>query len=128
MKLSELKPGDWVTINDNGVEREGTVLRVSAEDHKICVNNGVQEFWYHADQVFPLPLSESHLLKLGFEKMESDRGVKYGKGAFRVMAPAADNFSELESWYREDRRYFNRPIMVHELQNIHLQMTKVPLY
>ena len=42
MKLSELKTGDWILLNDNGVEREGTVLRVSNEDNKVCVDNGIQ--------------------------------------------------------------------------------------
>jgi hypothetical protein len=30
-------------------------------------------------------------------------------------------------WYREDRRHFNVPLSVHELQNLHLDMTKVHL-
>jgi hypothetical protein len=127
MKLSELKPGDWIMLNDNGVEREGTVLRVSNEDNKVCVNNGVQEFWYELDDIKPVPLSEKQLLNLGFEKLDVDGGVKYGKGAFRVHVPSADDFSRIEAWYREDKRYFDHPITVHHLQNIHLDMTKVPL-
>lgn len=128
MKLAELKPGDWVTINDNGVMREGTVLRVSTEDNKVCVNNGIQEFWYHPEQLSAVPLNEEQLLNLGFEKLEtSDKGVKYGKGAFRVGVPAAGDFSKVEVWYREDRRYFDHAITVHHLQNLHLDMTKVQL-
>ena len=127
MKLSELKPGDWILVSDNGVEREGTVLRVSAEDQKVCVNNGVQEFWYRINEIQPVPLSEEQLLKLGFEPLPSENGVKYGKGAFRVAAPSRTDFSKIETWYREDRRFFDHPIMVHHLQNLHLQMTKVPL-
>jgi hypothetical protein len=30
-------------------------------------------------------------------------------------------------WWREDRRHFSFPLGVHELQNLHLDMTKVPL-
>ncbi|MCH5596534.1 hypothetical protein [Niabella ginsengisoli] len=128
MKLSELKPGDWIMLNDNGVEREGTVLRVSNEDHKVCVNNGVQEFWYELEYIKPLPLSEEQLLNLGFEKLESDAGgVKYGKRAFRVHVPSETDFSKVEAWYREDNRFFDHPINVHHLQNIHLDMTKMPL-
>ena len=127
MKLSELKPGDWVILNDNGIEREGTVLRVSNEDNKVCVNNGVQEFWYELENIKPLPLSEQQLLNLGFEKLPSESGVKYGKGPFRVHVPSETDFSRVEAWYREDIRIFDHPITVHHLQNIHLDMTKVPL-
>lgn len=128
MKLSELKAGDWITVNDDGVWREGTVLRVSNEDHQVCVNNGVQDFWYDLDHVKAVPLSEKQLFNLGFEKMEHDgAGAKYGKDAFRIVVPSADDFSKIEVWYREDRRFFDHDISVSHLQNIYLQMTKVPL-
>ncbi|MFT4095362.1 MAG: hypothetical protein QM640_17170 [Niabella sp.] len=127
MKLSELKPGDWVLLNDEGVEREGTVIRVSNEDHQVCVNNGIQEFWFDIEDVKPVALSEKQLLNLGFEKMDANGGAKYGKGPFRVIVPSETDFSRIEAWYREDKRFFDHPIMVHELQNIYLQMTKVQL-
>ncbi|MBO9592131.1 MAG: hypothetical protein J7599_04420 [Niabella sp.] len=129
MKLNELKPGDWVIVTDDGVSREGSVVRVSNEEREVCVDNGIQEFWYPLDQVQGIPLSEEQLMRLGFEKMDNPagNGTKYGKGPFRVLVPASDNFSRSEVWYREDRRLFDRPITVSELQNIHLQMTKVPL-
>ncbi len=125
MQLTDLKTGDWVKLNDEGVEREGTVLRISLEEHEVCVDNGIQEFWYHPDQVSGLPVDENQLLRLGFTKMEAENGVKYGKDAFRLWAPT--DFSAAETWYREDHRRFDRPLMVHELQNIHEQMTKMPL-
>ncbi len=127
MKLIELKPGDWVKVNDEGVERTGTVIRVSAEEHEVCINNGVQDFWYSLDHVKGIPLDEVALLTFGFEKKEADQGAKYGKGAFRIWIPAPDDFSHTEIWYREDRRHFDRHLMVHELQNAHLQMTKMTL-
>ncbi len=127
MKLSSLKPGDWIKLNDEGVEREGTVVRVSPEENEVLIDNGVQEFWFNLDHVMGIPLNEKELFRLGFEKMESEHGIKYGKGPFRILVPAADDFSIVEAWYREDRRNFDRPIMVHELQNIYLDMTKMPL-
>ncbi|ANH79736.1 hypothetical protein A8C56_00975 [Niabella ginsenosidivorans] len=129
MRLGELKPGDWVIVDDDGVAREGTVVRVSNEEQEVCVDNGVQEIWYKPDHVKGIPLTEEQLMRLGFEKMdnESGKGAKYGKGPFRIVVPAADNFSRSEIWYREDRRQYDRQITVNELQNIHLQMTKVPL-
>ena len=56
MKLAELKPGDWVRIDDEGVNREGTVVRVSYEENEVNINNGIQEFWYSLDHVYGVPL------------------------------------------------------------------------
>ena len=128
LKLNELKAGDIVMVKDDDLEREGIVAEISHEQHEALVDNGVQEFWYHPEEMYPVPLNEDQLLKLGFEKHEMDgNGVKYMKGAFRLVTPTPGDFSNIEMWYREDRRHFNTPIGVHQLQNLHLAMTKVPL-
>lgn len=127
MRLLDLKPGDRVKIDDEGVERNGIVSRISIEEQEVCIHNGIQEFWYQLNQVKGVPLSEEQLFSLGFEKKETEKGAKYGKEAFRVLAPAVDDFSSVEVWYRDDHRHFNHPLMVHELQNLHLDMTKMTL-
>lgn len=127
LKVAELKQGDVIMVDDDGVKREGTVLKVIHDDNQALVDNGIQEFWYDADEMFPLLVDENQLLKLGFEKQEVDGTVKYMKGAFRLLTPKKGDFSNVEMWYREDRRHFNVPLSVHELQNLHLGMTKVPL-
>ena len=128
LKLNELKAGDIVMVKDDDLEREGIVAEISHEQHEALVDNGVQEFWYHPDEMYPVPLNEEQLLKLGFEKLEMDgEGVKYMKGAFRLVTPKPGDFSNIEMWYREDRRHFDTPLGVHQLQNLHLAMTKVPL-
>ena len=128
LKLSELKPGDIVKVVDEGVEREGDVVEISHEEHQALVDNGVQEFWYSPEEMFPIPVDEKQLLKLGFQKQDlNGEAVKYMKGAFRIVTAKEGDFSNIEMWYREDRRHFNAPIGVHNLQNLHLQMTKVPL-
>lgn len=127
LKIGELKQGDIVKVNDEGVKREGTVVRVSHEEHQALVNNGIQEFWYTQEEMEAVPLDESHLTRLGFEKQDLDGSVKYLKGAFRLITPRKGDFSNIEMWYREDRRHFSFPLGVHELQNLHLAMTKVPL-
>lgn len=127
LKVEELKQGDIIMVNDDGVKREGTVLKIIHDDHQALVDNGIQEFWYDSDEMFPLLVDESQLLKLGFEKQEIDGTVKYMKGAFRLVTPKKGDFSNVEMWYREDRRHFNVPLSVHELQNLHLAMTKVHL-
>ncbi len=128
LKLGELKAGDIIKVNDDGVEREGAVLEISHEQHQALVDNGVQEFWYSPEDMFPIPVDEHQLLKLGFQMQDlNGDGRKYMKGAFRIVTPKIGDFSNIEMWYREDRRHFNYPIGVHQLQNLHLQMTKVPL-
>ncbi|MBC7950059.1 MAG: hypothetical protein H7Y42_19395 [Chitinophagaceae bacterium] len=127
LKIGELKQGDIVKVSDEGVERDGTVVRVSQEENQALVNNGIQEFWYSPHEMTAVPLDESQLTKLGFEKQEMDGAVKYLKGAFRLVTPRQGDFNNIEMWYREDRRHFNFPLGVHQLQNLHLDMTKVPL-
>jgi hypothetical protein len=128
LKLGELKQGDIIAVNDDGVEREGTVVRISPENHQALVNNGIQEFWYSMDDMHPIPVDETQLMKLGFTKEEMEGGgVKYKKDSFRLVTPVRNDFSNIEMWWREDRRHFNFPLGVHQLQNLHLDMTKVPL-
>jgi hypothetical protein len=127
LKLGDLKQGDIISLNDEGMQREGTVVKVSHEEHQALVDNGVQEFWYRLDEIKPIPLDENQLTRLGFIKEEIEGVVKYKKGSFRLVTPVAGDFSNIEMWWREDRRHFNFPIGVHDLQNLHLDMTKVPL-
>jgi len=127
LKIGNLKEGDIISINDEGIMREGTVVSVSHEEHQAQVNNGVQEFWYNQEDMYAVPLDEDQLLKLGFTKEESDNSVKYKKDSFRLVTPKKGDFSNVEMWWREDIRHFNFPLGVHELQNLHLDMTKVHL-
>lgn len=127
IRLQDLREGDIIKVNDEGVERQGRVMDVSRDENMALVHNGVQEFWYAPEQMGALNLDEDQLMKLGFERQEADGGVKYMKGPFRVFLPEAGNFSNLEVWYREDHRVFHKPLFVHELQNHYYQMTKVIL-
>lgn len=128
IKISDLKLGDVVRVIDEGVEREGIVTNMDREENMAYVDNGVQEFWYAPEQLIPLPVTEERLISLlGFEKEENEEGVKFKKGAFRVLVKDPGNYTHLDLWYREDHRQFRHPIYLHELQNHHLQMTKVPL-
>jgi hypothetical protein len=128
VKLSELKPGDIMKVLDEGgVEREGIVKDLSRDENLVCVDNGIQEFWYEPSQLVPIPMTEEQLFKLGFERQDTDGGAKYMRGPFRVLVKDPGNYTSLEVWYREDHRLFNHPLYVHELQNHYLDMTKVPL-
>lgn len=127
IKLADLKPGDIIAVNDDGIERDGTVVKISHEDHQALVDNGIQEFWYSLDDMKPIPLDENQLTKFGFTKEEANGGMKYKKDSFRLVTPKKGDFSNIEMWWREDKRHFSFPLGVHELQNLHLSMTKVPL-
>ena len=127
IKLSELQPGNLVVASYEDVQSEGIVKELNHEDREVCVETAVQEFWYSPNDLYPVPLDDAQLKKLGFEKVDTGEHIKYMKGAFRLLVPKGDDFSNFEMWYREDRRHIRHRISVHELQNHHYQMTKVEL-
>ena len=127
LKIGNLKQGDIICVDDAGTKREGTVISTSREENQALVDNGVQEFWYSPEDMYPLPLDEKQLMKFGFEKEEADGVVKYKKDSFRLVTSGKGDFSTIEMWWREDKRHFEFPLGVHDLQNLHLDMTKIPL-
>ena len=127
LKIGNLKAGDIIRVDDGGVFRDGTVVNISHEENQAQVDNGIQEFWYSPEDMHPLPLDENQLMKFGFEKEESGEVVKFKKDSFRLVTPQKGDFSNIEMWWREDRRHFGFPLGVHDLQNLYQEMTKVPL-
>lgn len=127
IRFNDLKPGDLVMAEYEGQKWQGVVKEVNREDKEVCVETSVQDFWFTPEHLYPIPLSEEQLTYLGFEKMENADGVKYMKDSFRLHLPVKNDFSNLEIWWREDRRTLTHPISVHELQNHYYQMTKVEL-
>lgn len=128
IKISDLKQGDVVKVLHDGEERDGIVTDVDREENQANIDNGIQEFWYAPEYIVPVPMTEEKLVNtLGFEKMESEEGVKFKKGAFRLLVKDPGNYTNLDLWYREDHRHFSHPLYLHELQNLHLDMTKVHL-
>ena len=128
IKFQDLKAGDYVLATQDGTVWPGEVTNFNRDEKEICVDNGVQGFWFKADQLSMLPLNEAELLKLNFEREELEDGsVKYKKGAFRILIPIKDDFSKFDIWYREEKRHIMQPISVHQLQNHHLEMTKIHL-
>lgn len=125
LKLNELKVGNLVTVNDEGVVREGRVADISHADHQVLLNNGIQEFWFNPEDLSAIPLDEKQLFNLGFTGEEFEKGMKYKKDALRLVIPQKGDFTHIDMWYREDKRSFNAPLKVHELQNLYYDMTKV---
>jgi hypothetical protein len=128
IKIHELKVGDIIEADYEGLRNEGAVTDLNHEDKEVCVETADQEFWYTQDQLFGIPLDEAQLFKFHFEKQDNGTdGTKYMRGPFRIHLPQKGNFSSFEIWYREDRRLLNHPVTVHELQNHYRAMTKVEL-
>lgn len=127
LKIGHLKSGDLVQINDEGISRVGTIVKINREENQALVDNGVQEFWYSPEEMNAVPLDEEQLLEFGFTREETEGSVKYKKDSFRLVTPRKGDFSNIEMWWREDRRHFSFPLSVHELQNLYYDMTKMHL-
>jgi hypothetical protein len=129
IKISELKEGDIIMVDNEGAMMEGEVIEVNNGQKLAKVRtNGESDFWYGGEALHPISLSDEAMKLLKFERVDEEGGgVKYMKGAFRVHINKAGDFGNLDFWYREDRRHINQPIAVHQLQNYHLSMTKVHL-
>lgn len=129
IKISDLKTGDFVMVNNEGAQMEAEVLEVDNSQHLVNLEtNAGQSFWFGADDLAPIPLSDEALKKISFIREDQpDGSVKYLKGAFRLHVNSPGDFSHINFWYREDRRHVNQPIALHQLQNYYLQMTKVHL-
>jgi len=128
IQFSDLKAGDYVLAESDGQAWAGEVTDFNYDEKEISVFNGIQDFWFKGEDLYPLPLDEKQLLKLKFTKHVNDDGsVKYMKGAFRIETPKQDDFSNFEMWYRDETRLMTEPISVHRLQNHYLAMTKVHL-
>ncbi len=124
----EVKPGDIVQAEFEGLRKEGEVVELDHEDKEVCVSTDENEFWYTPEHLFPIALDEEQLKKFHFEHhVNGDQSIKYMRGPFRILLPAKGQFSNFEMWYREDRRHITHPMSVHELQNHYRQMTKVEL-
>ena len=128
IKMQELKVGDYVLADYEGEHWEGLVKGLNLNDKEVFLKTDVQDFWFKQEALSPIPLNVEQLMKLNFVKQENEDGsVKYSKGAFRIFLPDKNNFSNIDIWYREDRRRLNGAISVHQLQNHYLAMTKINL-
>lgn len=128
IKFNEIKVGDYLVADNDGDKKQGEVTNLNHNEKQVCVDTGVQEFWYETEQLSPIALDEEQLLRLKFQKHSNEDGtVKYMKGAFRMLLPKPGDFSHFEIWYRDERRHVMQPISLHQLQNHFYDMTKVHL-
>lgn len=127
IRFNDLQPGDLVLAEYEGQKTRGVVKALNKEDKEVCVETSVQEYWYTPEHLYAIPVDDEQLRLLGFTRAENGNGVKYMKDSFRIHVPAENDFSNMEIWWREDRRQLRQQISVHELQNHYYQMTKVEL-
>lgn len=128
IKFNEIKVGDFLIADNDGDKIQGEVTNLNHNEKQVCVDNGVQEFWFETEQLSAIPLDEEQLMRLKFSKHDNEDGtVKYMKGAFRMLLPQKGDFSHFEIWYRDEKRHVMQPISLHQLQNHFYEMTKVHL-
>lgn len=128
IKFQDIKVGDYLIADNDGDKLPGEVTNLNNDEKQVCVDTGVQEFWFEMEQLSPIALNEDQLLHLKFTKQENEDGsVKYMKGAFRILLPIKSDFSKMEIWYRDEKRIINNWLSVHQLQNHFYEMTKVHL-
>ncbi len=128
IKFNEIKTGDYLIADNDGDQRLGEVTNLNHNEKQVCVDTGVQEFWFEIGQLSPIALDETQLTRLKFSKeSNADGTVKYKKGAFRMLLAKPDDFSAFEIWYRDEHRHVMHPIYLHQLQNHFYEMTKMHL-
>lgn len=128
IRFNDLRKGDYVLAESDGQAWKGEVMDLNHDEKQVCVNNGVQEFWFDCENLYPIPLTDEKLMEMHFRKQVLDDGsVKYAKDAFRILLPQEDHFISFEIWYRDEKRHILEPIYLHQLQNHYLEMTKVHL-
>lgn len=128
IKFNEIKVGDYLFADNDGDKKQGEVTDLNHVEKQVCVDTGVQEFWYETEQLSSIALDEDQLIRLKFQKHDNEDGsVKYMKGAFRMQLHSKGDFSQFEIWYRDERRQIMQPIKLHQLQNHFYEMTKVHL-
>ncbi len=128
IKFNDIKVGDLVVAEYEGKIWEGEVTGLNGDEKQVCVDTGVQEFWFDTEHLRPILINDESLSALGFAKESlPDGSVKYKKESFRILLHKANDFSHFDMWYREDKRHHPDVHYIHQLQNHYLDMTKVHL-
>jgi hypothetical protein len=132
IRLQDVKTGDTVLVAYEGDLLEGKVLEVNHEDKQVCVlTHEQQEFWYDLDSLSPIPLDETQLLRLKFQKDESQSSngntAVYVRGPFSVKLYQQDGQDITRLDYRDEHREIKGQLTVNQLQNHYHGMTNFHL-
>src|ERR1700730_3496911 len=95
IRFQDIKEGDIIQADFGGQRFDGVVTELNMEDKQVCVHNGEQDAWFEPKHLYPIPVDDQQLQKLGFEKqVNGDKSVKYLRGPFRILIPGSDQFNE----------------------------------
>ena len=64
-----LKKGDYVLAESDGQAWQGEVTNFNNDEKEISVYNGVQDFYFKGEDLYPFPLDEKQLMRLKFQNM-----------------------------------------------------------
>ena len=118
IKFQEIQVGDYIIADNDGDQKRGEVTDLNHNEKQVSVNTGAQAFWYEQEQLEPIAITNEELMNLKFHKQVNEDGsVKYLKGAFRILIARPGDFSKMEVWYRDEKRFVSHEIGVHNLQN-----------
>ena len=125
----DIKPGDWVRVNNEGRIEDGKVTHVNMDEGQIGVKMpSDMVVYFEPAHVSGIPLDDEQLSMLRFEREEMPEGfIKYKHGPFRIVIEKPNDFTHSKIWYREDKRQIIYPLMVHQLQNHYREMVNVEL-
>lgn len=84
IKYSDIRIGDYLKAEYEGKMWEGEVVNLNGDEKQVCVQTGVQEFWFETDHLHPIELNEEALLKLAFQKTAGRRRI--GKVFKRIVS------------------------------------------
>lgn len=59
LKFNEIKKGDYVIADFDGNKQVGMVTGVMPAEHDVCINNGVQEFWFKPEELSAVDISDA---------------------------------------------------------------------
>lgn len=132
IRLHDVKTGDTVLVKYEGDLLEGKVLEVNPEDKQACIlTHEQQEFWYSLEDLYAIPLDETQLLRLKFQKDESQSsngsGVVYVRGPFSVRLYNQEGQDVTRLDYRDEHREIKGQLTVNQLQNHYHGMTNFHL-
>ena len=132
IRLQDVKTGDTVLVKYEGDLLEGKVLEVNPEDKQVCVlTHEQQDFWYSLDDLYPIPLDETQLLRLKFQKDDAQSsngsGAVYVRGPFSVKLYKQEGQDITRLDYRDEHREIKGLLTVNQLQNHYHGMTNFHL-
>ena len=62
IKFQDIKVGDYLLAEQDGITWSGEVTNLNGDEKEICVDNGVQEFWFKPEELKPLHHYQRKLL------------------------------------------------------------------